>query len=879
MKKHDRIPDDDPIDRALREGLDGALPPDVLRTSERHFDAFRRQLAERDSSSSGRRARAPRLAWAGAGALATFALAMLMLLISAEQDLTWAQVVEQFKAVEMFSATVYMTEDPLEPPERVEIWVGRDKRLRVHHAGRVFFARGDKVGAVFDARTRQRLEFEDLDRRELRKLGFDRPLDMIHMMGSMEALSLDGLLALFCGKKTISEPIPNAHAGVAEALTVFDVTGDRSPEWMRIWVLPGSNLPLRLRSWDPRDGDCVEVLFDYTQTQPDEAFDAETFEKELKGQSGRANRLYGLLKDPGGQMMTPGDLFEASGYHMPEIVATGRTEDGLFWVKSRDAANRLPDGRHFYGFGMLTDDLGQEYMHNWLGHQLKNDLVIEYFVPLEFGAGFELPATYTLTCWAQPDHREQPDDVVGSVKVTEWEEGTPVPILWKDGVPPDARSALRKVIVEWRVRADWDRFDALLETIPGEPEDDPMALFREKQRLYKGTAMRRAHPDAGWDEQVNRLAARLYNIIKDDFLQDRWTNERVITEHARTLLEAGERDAARAILSRHAGEVRESGFEQDWLLIGRMAGYLVQHKVAAFEELDDLFGYDLTDDEKTLKQVRMSLGSSGGVSGTDNPAFDPWRDYVKKVGKHYTNRPLPAAYERVEGIAPLEEGRPSYRVPLPGHEGYSVFLLGRGGWSDLLYGLARPHEYEFDMVRLTEELRGEKLNSTWVTRDDIEYADIIHALAEERGLTWVDVPEKRKVWVARYDGRPLPYWRDVCPLEAPHLEERPFSRGGGTSTTVATLLELMEQAVNGHHMLIPDPDDLLIVDETGLPTRPGPNQTGGSICLSYSYAFWTGDEGVDLAKEWFEETFGITFHEEERELVYHELRAGTGHRD
>ena len=68
------------------------------------------------------------------------------------------------------------------------------------------------------------------------------------------------------------------------------------------------------------------------------------------------------------------------------------------------------------------------------------------------------------------------------------------------------------------------------------------------------------------------------------------------------------------------------------------------------------------------------------------------------------------------------------------------------------------------------------------------------------------------------------------------------------------------------------PDPIIIVDETGLPTEPGPGQSRGNVALTREYAFYQGEEAVEPTKQWFEENFGITFHEEEREVEVLSLR-------
>ena len=73
---------------------------------------------------------------------------------------------------------------------------------------------------------------------------------------------------------------------------------------------------------------------------------------------------------------------------------------------------------------------------------------------------------------------------------------------------------------------------------------------------------------------------------------------------------------------------------------------------------------------------------------------------------------------------------------------------------------------------------------------------------------------------------------------------------------------------------LPDGDArrVIIVNETGLPDEPGPKQSAANVCLTHDFAFWSGKEANRLAFDWFRDNFGITFHEEERELKTLELQ-------
>jgi len=56
---------------------------------------------------------------------------------------------------------------------------------------------------------------------------------------------------------------------------VFDVELPGTPEWVRIWALRESRLPVRIRVWDPRDGETTDAVFEYSREQADEFFDPE----------------------------------------------------------------------------------------------------------------------------------------------------------------------------------------------------------------------------------------------------------------------------------------------------------------------------------------------------------------------------------------------------------------------------------------------------------------------------------------------------------------------------------------------------------------------------------------------------------------------------
>lgn len=58
---------------------------------------------------------------------------------------------------------------------------------------------------------------------------------------------------------------------------VFEASHKSTPERLSIWALRASRLPVRLRFTDPRNDECADFLFDYSQDQPVGFFDPNAF--------------------------------------------------------------------------------------------------------------------------------------------------------------------------------------------------------------------------------------------------------------------------------------------------------------------------------------------------------------------------------------------------------------------------------------------------------------------------------------------------------------------------------------------------------------------------------------------------------------------------
>ena len=229
---------------------------------------------------------------------------------------TWAQVAEQFAAVKSFSVTLYIREDALSDVQQMELWMGDGGRTRIKTGSQVLFGLQGKVTRAFDVRERKEVE---ADR---------RAVNLLRMLGDRETFSLDVVVATFSGGalKDVT-PQLSSDAAMAEDLAVYDIQSPRTPEWCRIWALRESRLPVRISVWDPRDGECADVVFGYGNEPPAAFFDAEMFAKRLEDRSISERTLgYVDLTDAGGKAYVP-----AVPHYSEALTAAVRTLDGKPW--------------------------------------------------------------------------------------------------------------------------------------------------------------------------------------------------------------------------------------------------------------------------------------------------------------------------------------------------------------------------------------------------------------------------------------------------------------------------------------------------------------------------------------------------------------------
>ncbi|MFT3870817.1 MAG: hypothetical protein QM715_20380 [Nibricoccus sp.] len=546
--------DNDDLDNHLKAHLRDDAPSEVHVQASLHFGDFAASLSKQRATA--KNPRGPLLwFWAGAGLSGGIALVALAVALLFSPAPSWAQVAERFRSLKFFNATVFYTENSGQAPEKIDLWVAQDRRMRAHYRGLIFFGAEGRLTKVISAEKGLEIPLDELQY-QLRGRDGMPALPLVRGIARFSEepnFSIDKLLGLLSGKREQLQPTPNTDAVTSNDLQVFDFTDKNNPEWVRLWALKKSELPVRLRIWDPCDGGQTDLVFDYATQMPEVAFAPERVQMALQEKQGATNRLYAMLPDSGGQPITPEHLFAIRGYHLPEIDTVGRTPEGVVWVLSRNVENRRPDGERIYGWNQLNDNLGQTYTHRVIGWLTENNTLLEYFVPENLDSSFHLPASYTLICQDSPSSSSSIDQIsakiIGSVAVGAWQETAFIPDLVRAKQNEiDGRTNWQLMAMDDAAgKQDWKKFEEIATSIPGNPETDLVALTRDVKRAHKLFYTRE-------QKAMAALCARLYPLVSAGVKQGQPYYSNIVRWHVASLLREGQRVEARVLANRHATE-------------------------------------------------------------------------------------------------------------------------------------------------------------------------------------------------------------------------------------------------------------------------------------------------------------------------------------
>jgi hypothetical protein len=227
---------DDGVEELLRSTMKTDLPPEVRGRMRNQLAVFRDRL---DTRARAGRARVLRVASVSVAAMVAAVVGTLVIFLGQSAKPTWADVRERFDSVPFFNATIYVKENALAQPVQIDLWMGQKGRLRLQAGNRVTF--GEKGRAL------ETVSFAPTPKVST---GLKQAQHMVEeitrAIGNQEVFSLDVLVRALRLGGTLSPPLENQNVGISDDLVVFDITNENSPEWVRIWALRESRLPVRV---------------------------------------------------------------------------------------------------------------------------------------------------------------------------------------------------------------------------------------------------------------------------------------------------------------------------------------------------------------------------------------------------------------------------------------------------------------------------------------------------------------------------------------------------------------------------------------------------------------------------------------------------------
>ena len=249
--------------------------------------------------------------------LAAAAVIVIVIIFGFEKfsnsSIAWADVVEKFQSVSFFNATFYLKENTSAEPVQIDVWMGRGGKARIKVKEQVLFAKNGKLISGFNYVNKKELDDDNFD---------IQARSVISLLGESDSFSLDTVVQnMSRGVLKEITPLINSEAVISEDIVVFDLTSDLYPQWLRIWALRESKLPIRILAWNPENGQSQDVVLTYTKEQSESFFDSDAYQKVLQNSQNllgdsQTNFAYALYDEPGGRKFIPNDLYNK--YHNVE---------------------------------------------------------------------------------------------------------------------------------------------------------------------------------------------------------------------------------------------------------------------------------------------------------------------------------------------------------------------------------------------------------------------------------------------------------------------------------------------------------------------------------------------------------------------------------
>jgi len=650
-------------------------------------------------------------------------------------------------------------------------------------------------------------------------------------------------------------PLINPDAVISQDVVVFDVEIPGSTEWVRIWALRESRLPVRIKVWSPQDGYSTDAIFEYSRQQADEFFDPNAFENLLSTNRGssRVNLAYAFLKDPGGKRITPEDMFARSGFHMPEVKHVGITPEGAVWIIANKGRNRMPNGRNFYGFTRIRDDLGREYETVRNAHRTATDQSREVFVPKDYPFDRRVPGKITLICEADDYRPDTNDELIGTVNLTEWKQNTPCPDIFG---PDYADTLSLKISLAHKLIRDEnaDRRNRLLQTIPMWTENPG-----NMRLLNFWTSTFYLKKDYAEVIRIGRTTRLL--MLERPHEIDRYSFRNYLIALGIT----GQIDEAAQIFKRIDAIDEMSPKKSNEEIYNQFVYFTAQSLASTAEltpdQISKILGFDISQ-----RKEYESILQRANQTATNRKHRLAAEKRLKEISDYYLTHPLPDRMQLLERSGNEATHLAGASNTLPDHEGYMVLPINYplSAMVSSLNFFDDIHPYDLFPVRIEDDAAERELFADLVCKDGITPQERAEFVLNLYGMELiVEDGESRQVLVAKYNGRKLKAPQQVkAPLQYDGNKKSKLGMTSATAMAGFPIRSLLDGLVFEQNRDIKDSSKKLVIF----------NETGIEGNVSSERAFWPGDEGLKLAKDWFKEHFGVTFIEETRTMKTYVIR-------
>lgn len=186
------------------------------------------------------------------------------------ESAAWAEVAEHFESIPFCSAVIYIRDNITSQPQEVELWFGIGRKMRMKIGSELVFARNGQLTHAFNIAERRQVKPSSL------------ASEITDMLSQTDRFSLNTIIDLLSGRRLVDvTPLINPKAVISKDLFVFDLELDKESSWLRLWVLCESKLPVAIKKWNPKNGECIDVSITYSIQQPSQFFDPNFFISRL----------------------------------------------------------------------------------------------------------------------------------------------------------------------------------------------------------------------------------------------------------------------------------------------------------------------------------------------------------------------------------------------------------------------------------------------------------------------------------------------------------------------------------------------------------------------------------------------------------------------